>query len=183
MLTCSHQADIGIACASLMITKLLQVDNRLHASWLPRLLNHKLDTSCFNTLQQVCENASSKMYNLHQVSGVSGCVIVSTRLLCTTVTDPNASYCSQLFLCQLRRACLHNTLPLKVRCKSQEEELGFFGTWLVSLTRLRRYSQWRLEILDAKFPSPGPRRENSSEYRLSLGKQIAKEFRLELKKT
>ena len=49
---CAH-----IACSGLMITSLLQVVNRLDASWLSRLFIRILDASCFNNLHQVlkCE--------------------------------------------------------------------------------------------------------------------------------
>ena len=42
---------VRIACSGLIIS-LLQVVNRLDASWLSRLFIHKLNASCFNNLQQ-----------------------------------------------------------------------------------------------------------------------------------
>ena len=44
---------VHIACSGLMATSLLQVVNRLDASWLSRLFICKLDVSCFNSLQKV----------------------------------------------------------------------------------------------------------------------------------
>ena len=46
---------VHIACSSLMITSLLQVVNRLDASWFSRLFIHKLDTSCFEDSHQACK--------------------------------------------------------------------------------------------------------------------------------
>ena len=40
---------VGIACSGLMVTSLLQVVNRLAASWLSKLFIHKLEASCSTT--------------------------------------------------------------------------------------------------------------------------------------
>ena len=101
---------VRIACSGLMITSLLQVVNRLDASWLSRLFIHKFDASCFNNLQQVCKNINlqqvwfsqiccnlmnstdllqlvdnlqqaGKIHNLQQVCVVSGCVVIDLWLL------------------------------------------------------------------------------------------------------
>ena len=44
-----------VACSGLMITSLLQVVDRLDASFIFKILFHKLDPSCFNNLRQVCK--------------------------------------------------------------------------------------------------------------------------------
>ena len=46
---------VDIDCSGLTITNLLQVVNRHDATWLSRLFMHRLDPSCFNSLQQVCK--------------------------------------------------------------------------------------------------------------------------------
>ena len=87
-----------------MIISLLQVVNRLDASWFSRLFIQKFDASCFNNLKQVCKyqlatsliftdllqldevnrlagicwqlKQAGKIHYLHQVYGVSGWVLV-----------------------------------------------------------------------------------------------------------
>ena len=106
---------VRIACFGLMITSLLQVVNRLDASWLSRLFIYKPCLSCFNNLQQVCRyllhqvwfsqawcnlmtnlHQMDKIHNLHQVCGVPGCVVhtadLSQRTLCITGLNSHSKY-------------------------------------------------------------------------------------------
>ena len=50
-----------------MITSLLQVVNRLDASWLSRLFIHKLDAICFNT----CNKSANIKSNLDRLDAIS----------------------------------------------------------------------------------------------------------------
>ena len=47
--------SVRVACDSLLTTGMLQVVNRLVASWLSKLVIHRLAASCFNKLLQVCK--------------------------------------------------------------------------------------------------------------------------------
>ena len=70
LLAWCHQADIRmrcIACSGLMITSLLQVVNRLAASWLSRLFIHKLVGNRFNNVQQVCKYHVCNKSDFHNV--------------------------------------------------------------------------------------------------------------------